>query len=169
MKKEQNINKRIKELQNELNSLRSKKKKEEKKRVGKKVKSHNRMVVNGSKEIVEKLIDKVTGCELRFSEVVKAKGLDLKFQYPIYINYKGKIIKYFVVDFCDVENKIIIEVDGGYHFDLWQKDFDNYRESMLRSKGYKIFRISNDDVLAEKSTALLFSTIPDFFKIIFDP
>jgi very-short-patch-repair endonuclease len=51
----------------------------------------------------------------------------------------------FVVDFCAPSIKLIIEVDGGQHLD--QKEYDSKRTAFLESKGYRVIRFWNHEVL----------------------
>jgi len=51
----------------------------------------------------------------------------------------------FIVDFCAPRRKLIIEVDGGQHLD--QQEYDQERSAFLSSKGYRILRFWNHDVL----------------------
>lgn len=51
----------------------------------------------------------------------------------------------YIVDFCAARKKLIIEVDGGHHRD--QLDYDQERTTFLESKGYRVLRFWNHDVL----------------------
>lgn len=51
----------------------------------------------------------------------------------------------YIVDFCAPRRKLIIEVDGGQHID--QQGYDQERTAFLQSKGYKVLRFWNNDVL----------------------
>ena len=60
----------------------------------------------------------------------------------------------YFVDFCSIQRKLIIEIDGGQHAD--QSAEDEVRSSFLKSYGYCVVRFWNsqvlentDDVLAE--------------------
>ena len=50
----------------------------------------------------------------------------------------------YVVDFCAVRKKLIIELDGSQH--LEQTEYDTERTKSLESKGYKVLRFWNNDV-----------------------
>ncbi len=58
----------------------------------------------------------------------------------------------FIVDFYCHELKLIIEVDGWVHDE--RKDYDRWREQLLKDQGYNIIRFSNDDVLFERERVL---------------
>lgn len=56
-------------------------------------------------------------------------------------------IQPYVVDFICLSKKLIIECDGGQHQD--QQHYDKKRAEFLNSKGYKIIRFWNDEILKE--------------------
>jgi very-short-patch-repair endonuclease len=49
------------------------------------------------------------------------------------------------VDFCAPRRKLIIELDGGQH--LEQEKYDAQRTEFLESRGYKVLRFWNTEVL----------------------
>jgi very-short-patch-repair endonuclease len=51
----------------------------------------------------------------------------------------------YIVDFCAPRKKLIIELDGSQHVD--QEEYDLVRTKFLKSKGYKVLRFWNHDVL----------------------
>ena len=51
----------------------------------------------------------------------------------------------YIVDFRAPRKKLIIELDGSQHLD--QKEYDEARAAFLKSKGYRIMRFWNNDVL----------------------
>jgi very-short-patch-repair endonuclease len=51
----------------------------------------------------------------------------------------------YIVDFCSPRQKLVIEVDGSQH--LEQVEYDNRRTAFLESKGYRVLRFWNDDVM----------------------
>src|SRR5437868_6239462 len=52
----------------------------------------------------------------------------------------------YVADFCCQEKKLIVELDGGQHNNLENKDADNKRQKYLETKGYKVIRFWNNEV-----------------------
>lgn len=107
---------------------------------------------------VEKLKKNATKAELKFYEIVSRKKLNLKFQYRIDIlDANARIKQFFIVDFCDVKNKIIFEIDGDYHNSPEQIKKDLYRTKLLNKLGYRVFRVSNADVFVGKTTQLLYA------------
>ena len=62
------------------------------------------------------------------------------------------VIEPYIVDFICLSEKLIIELDGGQHYD--QLEYDRLRTLFLQSKGYKVLRFWNDTVLKEKEAVL---------------
>ena len=52
-----------------------------------------------------------------------------------------------MVDFCSIKHKLIIELDGSQHLD--QEDYDNERTDYLASRGYKVIRFWNSDLMKD--------------------
>ena len=59
-----------------------------------------------------------------------------------------------IVDFVCLPCKLIIEIDGGYHNDIRQQYHDNLRTEELQHYGFRIIRITNEDVLYKLDTIL---------------
>ncbi len=57
-----------------------------------------------------------------------------------------------IVDFCAPRQKIVIEVDGGQHLD--QQKYDAERTRYLESRGYRVLRFWNDEVLKNIESVL---------------
>jgi very-short-patch-repair endonuclease len=51
----------------------------------------------------------------------------------------------YIADFCSPKAKLIIELDGSQH--LEQSEYDAERTAYLESKGYKVLRFWNNDVM----------------------
>ncbi len=63
-------------------------------------------------------------------------GLKFRRQVPI-----GQ----YIADFLCVEHRLIVELDGDSHND--RGEFDIRRQEILEANGYRVLRVSNDDVL----------------------
>jgi very-short-patch-repair endonuclease len=53
----------------------------------------------------------------------------------------------YIVDFVSHSAKLVIELDGGQHFDDAYEARDARRDNFLRSKGFRVLRFSNHDVM----------------------
>jgi very-short-patch-repair endonuclease len=58
----------------------------------------------------------------------------------------------YIVDFCAPSKKLVIELDGGQH--LEQAEYDKERTTFLNSKGYKVLRFWNNDVMNDLDAVL---------------
>ena len=125
---------------------------------------HNDGMNSAAKGLQDKANLSETEAENRFYQIATAKHLKLERQYKINIVRKkdGYIKRFYFVDFCDVKNKLIFEVDGGYHFTQEQQAKDFKRTKDLQRMGYKVFRISNYQIQQGKTTQFLYNC----YKII---
>ena len=71
---------------------------------------------------------------------LRNKNLGVKF-------LRQHIIDDYIVDFVCQETGLIIEVDGGYHSEPCQKEDDETRTRYLESKGFKVIRFTNEEIL----------------------
>ena len=88
--------------------------------------------------IAQKLRNNSTDTEKYLWKYLRGRQLEeFKFrrQHPI-----GK----YVVDFINLEKKIIIEVDGGQHS---ENKKDKLRDKCLKEKGYEVLRFWDNEVL----------------------
>ena len=60
----------------------------------------------------------------------------------------------YTADFCCVELKLILEIDGVEHFTEDGRQRDRVRDDFLESQGYRVVRIGGYDVLREPSLCL---------------
>jgi very-short-patch-repair endonuclease len=58
----------------------------------------------------------------------------------------------YFADFCSVERRLVIELDGSQHADLSQEDEN--RTSFFKSEGYRVLRFWNDQVHADVAEVL---------------
>jgi very-short-patch-repair endonuclease len=82
-----------------------------------------------------------TDAERKLWQQLRAKRFSaLKFrrQFPI-----GD----FIVDFCCKELRLVIELDGGQHAEPAAVASDSRRTGWLKSRGYRVLRFWNNDVL----------------------
>ena len=88
-----------------------------------------------------------TEAEAALWELLRDKKLGDKFR-------RQHLIDDFIVDFVCLSKNLIIEVDGGYHNDLTQKEYDEQRTLFLNEKGFKVIRFTNEEVLANTEAVL---------------
>jgi len=81
----------------------------------------------------------MTSAEKRLWQVLRRKKLGMKFrrQHPI---------NRFIADFYCHEAKLVIEVDGGYHEDDDQREYDIGRTAELKEFGILVVRFTNEEV-----------------------
>ncbi len=58
----------------------------------------------------------------------------------------------YIADFCAPGKKLIIELDGSQH--LEQQEYDAKRTAFLESKGYRVLRFWNSEVLGDIESVL---------------
>jgi very-short-patch-repair endonuclease len=102
------------------------------------------MFFGAKPDIFEKatiLRENMTEAEKLLWEKLKDKNLlknKFRRQHPIDI---------FIVDFYCHPIRLVIEVDGGYHLDSVQKEYDMGRSAELENWELKIIRLTNDEIL----------------------
>ena len=58
------------------------------------------------------------------------------------------------MDFICLQEKLIIEIDGGYHSQEAQIIFDQARTEWLNEQGFKVIRFKNEEVLFDTDKVL---------------
>jgi very-short-patch-repair endonuclease len=56
----------------------------------------------------------------------------------------------YIVDFVSHAAKLIVEIDGGQHFEDRQEARDKRRDAFLAVKGFRVIRFSNHDVMTNR-------------------
>ena len=128
----------------------------------KKPKSENKDIYALADEYAKERKEKATKEELKVWDWIKKLGYpNIYFQQPVFISGKnGKPCKFYIADFLDVDNKIDIEVDGGYHTTEEQQVKDKEREEDFKKMGYSTLRITNEEVNSGKALGI----IKDFYR-----
>ena len=88
-----------------------------------------------------------TDAEATLWELLRDKKLGDKFR-------RQHLIDDFIVDFVCLSKNLVIEVDGGYHNDPTQKEYDQQRTLYLSEKGFKVIRFTNEEVLGNTEAVL---------------
>ncbi len=86
----------------------------------------------------------------RMTDAERLLWLHLRDRQLIAVKFRRQepIGRYFA-DFCCVERKLIIEVDGGHHDEDTQDEYDRKRTAYLERCGYRVLRFWNTEVLGE--------------------
>ena len=81
-----------------------------------------------------------TEAEAIMWRMLKGNNLGLHFR-------RQHIILDYIVDFVCIEKGLVIELDGCYHNDLQQKEYDEQRTVHLQKLGYTELRFTNEELL----------------------
>ncbi|MDI3319544.1 endonuclease domain-containing protein [Pinibacter soli] len=67
---------------------------------------------------------------------------------------RQKPLSNYIVDFYWKPLKLVIEVDGGYHFTPEQRVMDQHRQQILESMGLHFLRFRDEEVRKDMSTVI---------------
>lgn len=70
----------------------------------------------------------------------------------------------YIVDFYCKPLNLVIEVDGGYHFEEEQKILDKERQSILENLGLKFLRFHDEEI--RKDMAQVLQKIRSFIELM---
>ena len=79
--------------------------------------------------------------------LLKGNNLGLHFR-------RQHIILDYIVDFICLDKGLVIELDGGYHNDLQQKEYDEQRTAHLQRLGYTELRFTNEELLCSPDAVI---------------
>ncbi|MBO6881326.1 DUF559 domain-containing protein [Winogradskyella sp.] len=99
------------------------------------------------KELQQENKKNSTEAERILWESLRGKKLDVKFR-------RQHIIDEFIVDFVNIEKKLVVEVDGGYHNTKEQQEIDEIRTLILKDLGFKVIRFKNEEVIGDIDSVL---------------
>ncbi|SFL06349.1 endonuclease domain-containing protein [Lysobacter sp. cf310] len=68
--------------------------------------------------------------------------------------YRQKPLASYVVDFYAAAVRLVVEVDGGQHFEREAWAADRRREAVLRTMGLRVLRFDNRQVLLETEAVM---------------
>ena len=95
----------------------------------------------GLKTSSQRLRKQMTDAEKLFWSKVRRGQIDgLHF-------YRQKPIGQYIVDFYCPKAKIVIEIDGGQHYEVKGEAVDRIRDTYFRSQGLRILRFTNLEIL----------------------
>jgi len=96
-------------------------------------------------QIARKLRKNLTEAEKFLWYVLRVNNLGFKF-------CRQAIIGIYIVDFVCYEKKLIIELDGGQHY---ENADDKMRDEWLKSQGFTVLRFWNNEVLENRDGVVL--------------
>ncbi len=100
------------------------------------------------KEYAKELRNKPTEAEAIMWNLLRGRELEgCKFR-------RQHIIGQFIPDFVCLQQRLIVEIDGGYHSLPDVKVSDAERASVLNNLGYKVIRFTNEEVIADTDNVL---------------
>lgn len=99
------------------------------------------------KEFAKKNRQFPTEAESILWHMIRGKSLGVSFR-------RQHIIGPFIADFCCLERKLIIEVDGAYHQVPEQQISDKERAEWLNQLGFNIIRFTNEEIICNTDNVL---------------
>ncbi len=81
----------------------------------------------------------MTDAEALLWDYIRHGALGVKFR-------RQHVIGDYIADFACLSEKLIIELDGGYHNTEQQKEADLVRDAWLNKMGYKVLRFTNEEL-----------------------
>ena len=97
---------------------------------------------------------KATDAEVTLWNCLRDDQLGYKF-------HRQHIIDKYIADFVCLEKQLVIEVDGAYHAETGQIEYDKDRTTRLSELGFKVIRFTNEEVITslEESLAKIKETL----------
>ena len=88
-----------------------------------------------------------TEAESAMWDILKGNNIGYHFR-------RQHIILDYIVDFICLEKGLVIELDGGYHNDSEQKEYDERRKAHLQRLGYTELRFKNEELLCAPDSVI---------------
>ncbi len=63
-------------------------------------------------------------------------------------------LDHYIADFCCLERKFVVELDGAVHDSEEQRKYDQERDQYLQNQGFKVLRITNSEIDREIRSVL---------------
>ena len=89
----------------------------------------------------------MTDAESLLGHYLRQEQLGVRFR-------RQHVIGDYIVDFICLKQRLIIEIDGGYHNDILQQQEDRIRQNWLESMDYKVIRFTNEEVFYNIETVI---------------
>lgn len=101
------------------------------------------------KETARNMRKNMTKSEEILWNALKLRKVKYKFlrQKPMYLYSEDSWLeRYIIADFCSLELKLIIEVDGNIHNQEEIALLDREKEKLLTQKWFRVLRFTNDEI-----------------------
>jgi very-short-patch-repair endonuclease len=88
--------------------------------------------------------------KMRFAPTRGEKAMWLLLQSELLCNYKFRRqhpISTFIADFYSHKLKLVVEIDGGYHLEPFQREYDEFRDEDMIAMGIAVIRFTNEDAI----------------------
>ena len=99
------------------------------------------------KERAREMRHNPTEAESALWGILRNKQLGYKF-------HRQYVVETYIVDFVCLDKLLIIELDGKYHSLSEQKERDKARENRLSQLGFRILRITNEELFVTTETTI---------------
>ncbi len=90
---------------------------------------------------------KATDAEVALWNSLRDNRLRYKFR-------RQHIIDKYIADFVCLEKQLVIEVDGAYHAEIGQIEYDKDRTTRLNELGFKVIRLTNEEIITNLEESL---------------
>ena len=94
------------------------------------------------KEYARKNRNNPTTAEVCLWQRLRGKVLGEKFK-------RQHIIYDYIADFVCLDRKLVVEIDGAYHFTEKQSEEDIYRTKNLEQFGFRVIRFTNEEIMID--------------------
>lgn len=111
------------------------------------LKSFRNHAKSSTKNFARKLRNNTTRSEKILWENLRNKKLGVRFRRQV-------IILNYIVDFCCPSEKLVVELDGKYHYRPGQQEIDKYRDEQISDQGYRILRIDSSRVFTDLTAVI---------------
>ena len=109
--------------------------------------------------LARELRSRATPAERFAWSLLRNRGvLGLKFR-------RQHVLHGFIVDFCCLEARIVLEVDGNVHDAEPRRDYDVARTAVLKASGFEVLRIANRNVSRNDLERLLRASLKNCHSV----
>ncbi len=150
------LSKDLKQIKDIISKAVSRRNKNQKKLLRSKQKNYKKTGYAGflqkqtAEEFRKDLIKGQTEAEKKMKAVLKSLNIKYDFQKVFYTPKSFYIVDFYLNDF-----NVVIEVDGGYHNAVQQKELDKKRTEALKNLHIRVYRVTNytanNTILARKT------------------